>query len=70
VTHIEGKMVKLTISTNDALSIAETCRKIGVSRRTIYRWINSGKLSTLSIAGKTLIPKSEVQRLRKEHRNV
>jgi excisionase family DNA binding protein len=57
-------MVKLTLETRDAYTVQEARAKLDIGYATIYRWIKSGKLSTLSIAGKTLVPKSEVQRLK------
>lgn len=36
---------------------------IGISRTSIYAMIKRGELQTIKIAGRTLIPASEVQRL-------
>jgi excisionase family DNA binding protein len=33
---------------------------------TIYRWIKAGTITPIKIAGRTLIPKSEVDRLKKK----
>jgi len=42
----------------------EAAKALGVSYVTIYRWIKAGKLTPIRIAGRTLIPKSEVERLK------
>ena len=33
------------------LSILQACQHVGVSRRTIYNWINSGKVEYVRTAG-------------------
>lgn len=35
----------------ELLTIMQACQQVGVSRRTIYHWIKSGKLSTVKTAG-------------------
>jgi len=44
----------------------EAAKLIGISYATLYRWIKAGKLIPIRIAGRTLIPKSEVERLKQE----
>ncbi|GAI83469.1 unnamed protein product, partial [marine sediment metagenome] len=44
----------------------EAAQLIGIGYATLYRWIRAGKLTPIRIAGRTLIPKSEVDRLKKE----
>ena len=39
-----------------ALSIAETAETCGVSRSTLYRLLADGKLSTLKIGARRLVP--------------
>ena len=34
-----------------AISIAQACESVGVSRRTIYNWISSGKVEYVRTAG-------------------
>lgn len=36
------------------LSIKQACEEVGVCRRTIYNWVNSGKVLTLRTAGGSL----------------
>lgn len=35
----------------EKLTILEACRKVGVSRRTIYNWIEAGKVDYIRTAG-------------------
>lgn len=39
------------IGDRQTMSIAEACRAVGVSRRTIYNWMASGKVEYVRTAG-------------------
>lgn len=43
--------------------IPDACQRIGIGRSSLYELIKSGDLKTVRIAGRTLIPESELQRL-------
>ena len=58
-------MPKITIDTNEVCEPAEAARLIGIGYATLYRWIKAGKLIPIRIAGRTLIPVSEIERLNK-----
>lgn len=59
-------MTKITVDTGEVYDAAEAARLIGIGYATLYRWIKSGKLIAVKLAGRTLIPKSEVERLKNE----
>jgi len=44
----------------------QAAEALGVGYATVFRWIKAGKLIPLRIGGRTLIPKSEVERLKNE----
>jgi excisionase family DNA binding protein len=46
-----------------AHTIPDACKRIGVSRSTIYELIASRELRPCKIGGRTLIPESELQRI-------
>ncbi|MGF1668196.1 MAG: helix-turn-helix domain-containing protein [Acidimicrobiia bacterium] len=46
-----------------ALSVTETCCALGVSRSTVYRLINDGRLRPVHLGRRVLIPLSELDRL-------
>jgi hypothetical protein len=46
-----------------AWSISDGAHRIGVGRSTIYKFAAYGKLRLVKIAGRTLIPDSEILRL-------
>jgi len=50
---------------NDLHKPAEAAKLIGIGYATIYRWIKSGKLIPVKVAGHTLIPKSEIDRMKR-----
>lgn len=47
----------------DNLSIAAAAKRLGVSRGTVYNLITRGELEDVRIAGRHLIPASEIRRL-------
>ena len=51
------------ITIDNVYETTEAARLIGIGYATLYRWIKSGKLIAVKLAGRTLIPKSEVERL-------
>lgn len=59
------------IEMEEMLNITQTARILGVSEKTVSRWIRSRKL-TATVYGPTLvrIPVSEVSRFKKEHTSV
>ena len=46
-----GKMKKVMIVDRKTISIMKACELVGVSRRTIYNWISSGKVEYVRTAG-------------------
>ncbi|NLH80108.1 MAG: helix-turn-helix domain-containing protein [Phyllobacteriaceae bacterium] len=41
----------------------DACKALSLGRSTIYKLINEGKLKSITIAGRTLIPRTEIERL-------
>jgi putative resolvase len=50
-------------SMDKLFTIAETADYLRVSKMTIYRWIDSGRLNSIKINQKHLIAESEIKRL-------
>ena len=50
-------------STSRALSIVDFCREYGLSKSSFYKLANSGKLRTVRIAGRHLVPRDEAEKL-------
>jgi excisionase family DNA binding protein len=52
-----------TIKAKEFLNIKEVCKLIGVSRRTVYRLIEQGTLDKVKIGTRTIIKRSELDKL-------
>lgn len=51
-----------------AYRVNDACHAIGLGRTKLYSLIAEGKLKPVKIAGRTLIPRSEIERLIEEAR--
>jgi excisionase family DNA binding protein len=60
--------VEIKIRTDDVLSINQAAEQLGIDRATVYRWIAKGNLVSVRFGDVQYIPKSEVERLKKESR--
>lgn len=47
----------------DAYQVQAATRRLGISRTTLYQLMAAGKLRSVKIAGRRVIPASEVRRL-------
>jgi len=56
--------MKMTFESKDVCSIADAIGQLGITRMTMYRWIQKGKIQALSFGGYKAIPQSEIDRLR------
>lgn len=46
-----------------ARRINDACRAIGISRTSLYNLAAKGQISLVRVAGRTLVPESEIDRL-------
>ena len=51
------------LKTKAFLSIADTCKLVGISRRTVYRMIERGELITGKAGKRTIIRRSDLEQL-------
>jgi len=56
--------LKFTINSDDLLTIPEAAKELNKGVATIYRWMKSGKLQTIKLSRNTLIPRTEILRLK------
>ncbi|OGO02710.1 MAG: hypothetical protein A2Y91_02080 [Chloroflexi bacterium RBG_13_54_8] len=61
---MKNQMSKLIIDTSDLLSIPESMAELEVGYATLYRWIKQGRILAVRMSGRTLIPRSEVDRVK------
>jgi len=60
--HIKNQPIE-ELTAKAFLSISETCKLIGISRRTVYRLIERGELITGKAGKRTIIRRSDLERL-------
>ncbi len=58
--------MEITFKSTDILSISEAAKQLGITRMTLYRWIDKGKIQSLMFGGYRAIPVVEVERLNAE----
>jgi excisionase family DNA binding protein len=58
--------VELRIRSDDVLSISAAAKELGKHRMTLYRWAKNNIIATVELGGVLFIPRSEVDRLKKE----
>jgi excisionase family DNA binding protein len=46
-----------------AYSVNEACRLLSIGRTSLYELVHAGDLTLIKIAGRTLVPRSEIERL-------
>ena len=46
-----------------ALTVRDFCRRVGISRSSLYAYTKAGKIRVVYVAGRTLVPMTEVRRL-------
>jgi excisionase family DNA binding protein len=56
--------MEITFKSTDILSISEAAKQLGITRMTLYRWIDKGKIQSLMFGGYRAIPVEEVERLK------
>jgi excisionase family DNA binding protein len=57
-------MPKIVVDTSEFHSVDEAAEILGRGVATIWRHIRGGKIQVIRIAGRTLIPASEIERVR------
>lgn len=61
VAALERQVMAIRLRDTDFLTVAEACELLRVSRTTLWRYRQEGKIHTRVIAGKMVISKTEVQ---------
>lgn len=46
-----------------AYPVNDACHALGIGRTSLYELVKAGELKILRIAGRTLVPRSEIERL-------
>ena len=56
----------IRVESTDLLSIQQTAKELNMPRTTLYRWGERGKILTIRLGGILFVPKSEIERIKKE----
>jgi len=56
----------IRVESTDLLSIQQTAKELNMPRTTLYRWGKRGKILTIQLGGILFVPKSEIERIKKE----
>ena len=67
---MEQKIITIKDVAADYYKISEVAEIFNVTRRTIYRWINRGKLRRCRFGKPTYIPKEDVGKLIEEFKRI
>ena len=57
------KQTKITISTDDLLSVPQAAKRLGVHFATVYRWIDKGRIHPVRIGGQVFVAVDEIRAL-------
>ena len=57
---------ELRVMTDDFITVPEAAKQLGKPKVTLYRWIEANKLIAVTFGGILFVPRSEIERLRKE----
>ena len=54
---------KITVTTNDLLTVGDAAKILQVSRMTVYRWIEAGKMLSVELGGIVFVAVKEVEKM-------
>ena len=54
---------KLPTANKLAYRVDEACHALGIGRTSLYELVKTGELKLIKVAGRTLVPRSELERL-------
>ena len=55
--------MKLVFENIDLFSVKEAAFQLNVSKMTLYRWMENGKIQSVQVGAQRAIPKSEIERI-------
>jgi len=58
--------MKIELEAQNLLTVDDAAKALGITRITLYRWMDKGKIATAKFGTYRIIPISEIERLKKE----
>ena len=66
LTPVKETSMKITVETEELLSIPQAARLIGVTRVCAWYWARDGKMTTIVLGGQTLVPRSVAEEIKRK----
>lgn len=66
---MSSNRVEIRVLAEDLMTVPKAAKALEYPKMTLYRWIEKGKVHAIKLGGILFVPKSEVERLQKEHTN-
>jgi len=63
-SNVTRKSNVITIETDSLLNMTEAIKYLHITARTMFRWINKGKIQPIRIGGHLLFSSDELKRLK------
>jgi len=63
---MSSNKVEIKILADDLMTVPKAAKALGHPKMTLYRWIDTAKIHAIKLGGILFIPKSEIERLKKE----
>jgi len=57
---------RITITTEDIVTIPQAAEEMGIHRATVYRWIDKGRIHPFRICGRVFVTVDEIQALKEQ----
>ncbi len=56
--------MRIELESKDLLTVKQAAEQLGITRVTLYRWMDKGKITSAKFGAYRVIPKTEVERLK------
>jgi len=63
---MSAQKTKITITTEDLLSVPQAAKELGVHFATVYRWIDKGRIHPFRIGGQVFVTVDEIRALKEQ----
>ena len=63
---MSSNRVEIRVLADDLMTVPKAAKALGHPKMTLYRWIDADKVHAIKLGGILFIPKSEIERLRKD----
>jgi len=63
---VTTQRTKITVTSEDLLSVPQAAKELGVHFATVYRWIDKGKIHPIRIANQVFVAVDEIMTLKEQ----